>query len=165
VAENVEEPSEWVGERIRAYMDPPRKCRAFSRRSPITASSSTSEHAGGKVHASTPGRWSGGFILSIGRLSMRITRRFLSIQARCILLRHVSSPASRTLRVGAERNTPPTEPMTAYPTSIAPVMRPAPLRLVDAQTPTQRPSPARHTGLQTTLTREVSLETRVPVAH
>src|SRR5919112_6111931 len=41
------------------------------------ASSSTSEHAGSKVHASTPGRWSGGFILWIGRLSTRITRRFL----------------------------------------------------------------------------------------
>src|SRR5215203_272340 len=43
------------------------------------ASSSTSEHAGGKVHASTPGRWSGGFTLWIGRLSTRITRRFFSI--------------------------------------------------------------------------------------
>src|SRR5215204_7703828 len=55
-----------------------------------------------------------------------------------MLLRHVSLPASRVSRVGAEKNTPVTAPMSAYPPSKAPVMRPAPLRLADAQTPTPK---------------------------
>jgi hypothetical protein len=68
VAENVEKPSEWVGERVRAYMDP-------------------AEEVQGVLKAVTDhgvGRWSGGFILWIGRLSTRITRRFLLYALECV---------------------------------------------------------------------------------
>src|SRR5215213_6899250 len=71
-------------------------------------------------------------------MASRMQSTDTDVAGMCRALRHVSSPASRTLRVAAERNTPPTAPMVAYPTSIAPVMRPARLRLADAQTPTPK---------------------------
>jgi len=55
----------------------------------------------------------------------RMQSTLTAVAGRCMVFRHVYLPACRVSRVGAERNTPVTAPVSAYPVSKAPVMRPA----------------------------------------